>query len=509
MGIPSLEIPIRFKIGSVPAQLKTVGDAGKHAGDETAAGFTRAGKAVDGTTDSVGALMRVQAGLAGFKAAAGAISASFRETANSILASAKEFQALRKSMQEVATLKGQGNTGKFTLGEARKAQGFNLTPEEFRNFQAEFQNYAGSQIGGPEGKLTEAQGEDYAGRVAELMKGSGINPAVGAELAGSLLENTKGPQDVDKLMQRLGTTFQVLEKGRVPLSRALPQMSEIMGMGVPAEEAAQMFSIVSPASPGQEGIAVQAALRAIQEMKTKGTGEEFGVKKGMSQFDSVKAFAENINARKQKMVAGGMTDQKAEDELAALLAERGVAADVRERRGLVSGFGRQGVELGGFKRYGEIAAGTPLDFEAQRKKRYEDSEQGQQDKIDAAQAVEDAAMGERNVELLKQRQIAKVQLTKEGAFEKVPFSDRMAGMMPLTEPEKEQQINRRALSNLRGELGEKSGTVDALNSQTNQATNQQMKELLERIEKNTAAAVKAPPLTVPIAQPTGAPRGGS
>ena len=91
------------------------------------------------------------------------------------------------------------------------------------------------------------------------MKASGINPQIGAELAGALLEQKKGPQDVETLMKELSKTFTVLEKGRVPLAQALPQMTQIMGHGISAEEAAKMFSIVAPASPGQEGTAVEAA----------------------------------------------------------------------------------------------------------------------------------------------------------------------------------------------------------------------------------------------------------
>ena len=169
----------------------------------------------------------------------------------------------------------------------------------------------------------------------------------------ALLEQKKGPQDVDKLMTELSKTFTVLEKGRVPLAQALPQMTQIMGHGISAEEAAKMFSIVVPASPGAEGMAVEAALRAVEEMKAKGTGKEFGVKEGMTQYESVKAFAENINKRKQDLVAGGKTEQEATDIVNRKLAEAGVAADVRERRGLVAGFGRQGVELGGFERLRE------------------------------------------------------------------------------------------------------------------------------------------------------------
>ena len=193
---------------------------------------------------------------------------------------AKEFQGLRKAMQEAATLKGVANENQFTLEEAKKAQAFHLTPQEYRDFQAQFMNYAGAQIGTDEqggvaegAKLTEKQGERICGTVAELMKASGINPQIGAELAGALLEQKKGPQDVEKLMEELNKTFTVLEKGRVPMSQAFPQMTQIMGRGISAEEAAKMFSIVALASPGAEEMAVEAALAGDRRNESQGDGQ--------------------------------------------------------------------------------------------------------------------------------------------------------------------------------------------------------------------------------------------
>ena len=428
---PDLIIPLRIDASKAIGGLSA---AGTKAGDAVATGAGKAKKGLDGAEggadkfgSSLASLMKAQIGLGLIKQTAAAIGSAFNDTAKYVQEMAKEFQGLRKTMQEVATLKGVGNTNKFTVEEAKKAQSFHLSPQEFRDFQTEFQNYAGSQIGTDEktgqiaegAKLTTKQGEEYSGRVAELMKGSGIDPRIGAELAGSLLKNKKGAQDVDALIKELSTTFQVLEKGRVPLARALPQMSQIMGHGISAEEAAKMFSIMVPVSPGQEGIAIEAGLRAIEDMKAAGTGEDFGIKRGTSQYDSVKAFAENINKRKADLVASGKTQQEAEDELSATLKDRGVAADVRERRGLVAGFGRQGVELGGFERYERIARETPEDFEAVRKKRYEESPQARQDAVDNAQAVDKAEAGERGDALTKFRQIAETELTKGGAFKRL------------------------------------------------------------------------------------------
>ena len=340
------------------------------------------------STVAVQGMIAAYAGIGAAITAGRALLGVFKDLGDYVRRSAEEFAAFRQKMQETATLKGSAKLGQVHSGGSQESLGLQLDADRVSGLSGGVSELRRVADRRPPGQAYRAQGEDYAGRVAELMKSSGVAPAVGAELAGSLLENAKGPQNVDNLMKRLSKTFTVLEKGRVPLGRALPQMSRIMGHGISAEESAQLFSIASPVSPGEEGTAVEAALRAIEEMKSKGTGEEFGVKRGMGQFESVKAFAQNIDQRKKALIAGGKTEQEAQDELNALLEKKKVANDIRERRGLIGGFGRQGIELGGFERYGRIAAETPDDFESARKKRYEESDQGRQDRIAAASAVE-------------------------------------------------------------------------------------------------------------------------
>ncbi len=273
-----------------------------------------------------------------------------------------------------------------------------------------------------------------------------------------------------------------------------------MGMGVSAEDAAKMFSIVSPASPGQEGTAVQAGLRAIDDMKAEGTGEQFGVKRGMTQYESVKAFAENVNKRKQDLIDRGKTDQEATDEIAALLKEKGVADDVRERRGLVAGFGRQGVELGGFQRYEKIEQETPEDFEAQRRQCYERSDQGKADAVANREAVARAVEGEKEQDVKLELDRARAQVIESGDLKNPTMGNSLcgyaAGVLPGT-PELEQQLtNRQALANLTGraiELGLKprgdertaSGraelTTESLASQDR--INDDIRELLKAIKE--------------------------
>jgi hypothetical protein len=503
MADPALVIPLRIdgkdalkQLGAINAATANVGTGAKKAGADASAGMGNAAQGAKGYGTELAEIMKAQLALSSVTRVASAVRDSWDSTAKYVQNAAKEFQALRKTMQEVATLKGSANTNQFTLDEAKKAQSFHLNPEEYRDFQAQFQNYAGSQIGDQEGaKLNSKQGEDYAGRVAALMKGRGVNPAVGAELAGSLLENSKGPQDVDALMKRLSTTFQVLEKGRVPLGKALPEISQIMGMGVEAEDAAKMYSIVSPAAAGEEGTSVRAGLRAVNEMKAKGTGDEFGVKAGMSSMDSVRAFAGNLNDRKTAFMAGGDTEQMATDKVMKLLTEKGVASDSREQRGLIAGFGRQGVELGGFARYDKVAEGTAPTFEADSRKRYEDSPEGRADAIRNAKAVADAEMGERGDAIEKRRQIAEIELEKNKSFEQFGAGEVTRNLLPGSLDVNTQKINRQMLARGRAEAGQSYTPADETRAVYSQgATDAAMREILADIEKNTRkGGMSAPP----------------
>ena len=218
----------------------------------------------------------------------------------------------------------------------------------------------------------------------------------------------------------------------------------------------------------------------------------------MSQFDSIKAFAENINQRKAAMVAGGKTEQEAQDELTRLAGVPGRRERRTRRRGLIGGFGRQGVELGGFERYGRIARETPADFEASRKLRYEDSEQGRQDKIDAARAVADAEMGARQQEIKRRRDIAMVELTKAGGFEQFGGHQVATAILgPMTgENDRSVLANQQMLAKVRGQLGERSGIRDTAASLSSAATDSVMRGLLERIAKSgerTQELLEKPP----------------
>jgi hypothetical protein len=443
------------------------------------------------TSDSIGGAAKqfllftgMTAGLSAVKGMATSIVGEFNKTVQWLREAAGQFQGLRKTRVEVTTLRGEAPSTKSTVEEARKARAFGLTSEERPDFQAEFLNYAGSQVGGPEGKLTEAEGKAYRSRVAGMMEASGIAPSVGAGLGGSLLEHARAKQNVGNLMQRFGKVFQVLEKGRVPLTRALPQLSKIMGMGVSTEEADRMFAIALVAALDQEGVAGQANLRAIQGMKNKGTGEEFGVKRGMGQYESVKAFAENLKQRRKALVGQGKTEH-ARDELAAVLKQCEVIPDVREARGLFSGTMRQGVQLHGFERYKGFEAVTPADFEPQRRRNCETSNEGRASRIAVMKEVEQAEAGARNEPIKRRKDLAVAELLKNRTFESFGWEDVKGGVPNfLGGPNKRGiMIRHVTLACAHTELGKTSGIKDNAASLNNGPFEAMMRELVQRIEE--------------------------
>ncbi|MGP0065043.1 MAG: hypothetical protein ACLQGP_15780 [Isosphaeraceae bacterium] len=467
-----------------------------------------------GLGNEMAALYKAQMALHAGIGISRAIGRELEQTANWAKEVSKEFTSLRKSMQEVAALRGKENSNEFTVEEARKAQAAGLTPEERREFQGSFLNYAGSQVGGKDAaeqakqntKLTEAQGEEFGNRVAVIMKASGVDAKLGAELAGSMLEQAEGPQDVEKLMKDFSEGLEVSQKGPVPLKRAATDMSRIMSHGISFQEAAKMYAIVSPAARGEEVTSVEGALRGIQKMKNEGKGAQFGVKEGMSDYESVKAFATNINERQQKLMAGGLTEKQASDRVEKQLADAEVVADYREARGLVRGFGNQGVRLGGFERYDQIQAGTSATYEQDSVDLNRRSAAGKQNAREAAEAVARAERGSANVHLEELRQETRTQLTKEGRFEKPGWGEYAQSLIPATAPREEQQTNLEMIRSAREKLGQGVTATDRLNSMNNMSTNNQMKELLELIKQQNELMKKdaqraenqgRPPLAVP------------
>jgi hypothetical protein len=425
--VPDLVIPVRMDLDKALKGLTRLGEQGQETARKNKEGFQEAQSGVEGFHDRVSALLATQMSLAVLQRVGAAIGSEFKRAADYVRDLAKDFADLRQTMQQVAALKGQPNTNLFTIEEVKKGAAANLTPDEWRRFQENFQSYAGAQIEGPQAKLTAGQAEEYQQRVAAFMKARGVPSEQGAELAGALLEYATGPQDVEKLMGRFGAVYQTLEKARTPVPELLPQLARVMSHGVSAEQAAQMLATVAPAAPHEEGVAVEAAMRSILEMKQKGI-EDFGVKKGMTPMEAIKAFSMNINERRKALIAQGKTDQEAEDVLLGQLAEKKVAVDVREARGLVQGFGYQGIQLGGLERFRRYTEETPADFTARAVKEYEQTDAGKAAKRAADLAVARAERRAQYQGVVAEREAAKAELTRGGEGEAAGLECIIRGM---------------------------------------------------------------------------------
>ena len=227
-------------------------------------------------------------------------------------------------------------------------------------------------------------------------------------------------------MKELSTNFQVLEKGRVPLRHGLPQMSHIRGHGINAEDAEKTFSIVAPASRGQEDTVLEAELRAIEEMKAECTGKELGVEKGMGRCESTNAVKRNIYNRKLDLVAVGNTDEKATVEVAGLLKQKDVRA-LWGRCDQVLLLSRERVGRGGLTVLGAPRHNTREDFEAARKTRCQESDQGQRDVEMFAQAVNQGIQSAKARDIEPKLEKARSELIASGEIEQPGFGKIVRG----------------------------------------------------------------------------------
>ena len=139
-----------------------------------------------------------------------AISSEFKRAADYCKNLAMEFAELRQMMQQVAALKGQPNTNEFTVAEAREGESGSLMPQEWRQFQEQFQIYGGAYIEGEQNRFVEeregkdgkketvrpsSKAEEYQQNLAEFAKARGIPAAEIAQLGGALLQFSEGPQN--------------------------------------------------------------------------------------------------------------------------------------------------------------------------------------------------------------------------------------------------------------------------------------------------------------------------
>lgn len=510
--VPDLVIPVRFDMSKIPGQLSQVGAAGQAAGQKTAQGFKKAQESVDGMSGSILNLMRAQTALSVVKAAASAVANEFKQSQQAMEAMARQFIQLRQSMQQVATLKGVPVSTAFTLKEAQAAAKDMMTPEDRRAAQEAFLNEAGSMIGqGPGARLTQGQAEDFSSRMAVMMAASGFKAAPAMVLGGAMLQQKKpGPQNVDQLMREFMPTFAVAERGRVPLDKASQDIAELMSMGLTSEQAATMYSVVAPAAPGGEAAATVGAMRAIREMRQKGTAGEFGITDKMGPYEAAKAFGVSIAQRRQGLLAKGMGEQEAANALEKMLGQKQIAVDVREAKGLIGGVSRIGTELGGFKTFEDIARQTAPGFEASKRAEYAKSETGVWARTHAEMLAQEATTGAEGAEIVRRRELARTSLLAAGRIRQPTAADYLAGNIPFFgEGTEKAQVNREMLR----QASLEAGVVEPTAGVSSKVTDERMRTLLQIIATNTAQAAaqagRPPVLAVPAGLPANGARPGN
>lgn len=434
-SIPDLVIPVRFDVGKIPAQLAQVGAAGKKAGDETKRGMEGAQKGAQGFLADLGGMTSALTQFGGMaKQAMQAVGQEYQRASEYTHKMAEDFAVLRQLMQQVAALTGQPNTNRFTVQQVQAARAAKLLPQEWIKFQEQFQSYGGAYIEGAQSRFIDRgdvgasqQAEQYQQKIAEFAKARGIAPNEAAQLAGGLLQFSKGPQTVEDLTDRFGKVFKTLERAPTPVPELMPQMSRVMAMGASPEDAAQMIALMSEAMPHEEETGVRRALKAIEDQILEGKGAKLGVTEGMTPLEKVKAASAAI----QKRVKGG-------ESLGKIMKE--IAPMELERKGL-TGFITRGLSAaeggaGGFERVAGYMADTPKDFLEQENRKYERS--------DAGRAADRAARMAQTVAERGARQQAKLEMEEEA-------KETIAGSAELEKPRGILQLGLESAGQLMGQ----------------------------------------------------------
>jgi hypothetical protein len=522
--VPDLVIPVRFDMSKIPGQLQQVGAAGQAAAQKTAQGFKQAQQSVDGTSNSILGLMRAQMALGVVQSVAAGIANEFKKTQESLETMGKAFIDLRHRMQEIAVLSGQQGTTKFTVDQAQAAFQDAMKPQERVEAQSAFLNFAGAMIGqGPNARLTTKQGQEFASRAGVMMKAAGYKPAAAMQLAGAMLQQKQGPQNVDQLMKEFSVMFNIAQPGQVPLERAAPDIQELMGTGMTSAEATTSYSVIAGAAPGQERAAVEGAVKAIRQMRVKGTAAEFGVTRQMRPYEAMKAFGRNVTERKRAMMAKGATETEAENDLSVLLAQKEIAADMREAKGLISGAGRLGTELGGFATFEGFAAATPGNWEQKTREAYMASEEGQQAQTEAFEALGEAVEGAAEAPVQRARQEARGALLFQGKMRKPTYGQLVAGSLKnipgigaFFDDQGTVATNAEMLRRARIQAGADQPEGFDMLSLSSRVTDERMRDLLAQIDANTkhaaqtnAQMARPPVLAVPAGLPANGHRNGN
>jgi len=440
---------IQAEMGKAAAGVAKVGTEGEQSGQRLRKGMEEGGQGVAGLTGSIGTLVAAQVGLATIERAAAAMGSEFKRSADYVKSLAKDFSDLRQTMQQVAALRGEQNTDKFTLQQAQMATKASLTPEEWRGFQEQFQSYGGAYLEGDQSRFkdrevggkkvsAEKQAEEYQAKLAEFSKARGTQPTDIAELGGALLQFSKGPQEVGQLEDRLGKIFTTLERAPTPVPQLIPQMTRVMSQGGTPEEAAELIAIQSEANKGEEEVHTRAPLMQLSKLVREGKGAELGIDEKMSPLEMVKAASTKLAAE------SGGDKQKLEKRLDELgFNDRALVG--------MEGFVNRGVIAGGFTRVEGYQNEGPSDYVEQTLKKYEASDAGQAAKRAAERRLAQAERGARQQAVMAAREEAQTELVREGEPERATMGRALRGAVGwATGTTADEQIEgQRALENVR------------------------------------------------------------
>jgi hypothetical protein len=414
----------------VASAAKAAGEAGRKAGQDTAASMDAAKASAAGLGEAMAGLMTGSQVLGALTKAGALFTAAMTEAAEWTKRVAADFLATQQSMQGMAALTGKVNSDKFTTEQIQKAASVNLKPAEMTAFQDTFLSKASNYVGtGPSSKMSDAESSKFQASMAEYAKLHGVSMPEMADFAGSLLAQAKGPQT-----SQAGKVFATLEASSAKVGHLLPGMTRVMAQGFKPEEAAPILAQMPEIAPEEESTHLLRLVAEVRKLNLEGKAGAYGIKEGMSPAKQLETLIADLHAK-----SGGGKDAKGLDALIQGITKEDIAGNTL--RGLVN----QGPA--GIKQWQDLLKKTPddvvpVDIEKGRK-----SDAGRTLHAEAQLAAAEAGRGARFADVERLKKEAEAQLAKEGVFDKYhPVEDPARSVMSWFKGTsgRQQRINERA-----------------------------------------------------------------
>ncbi len=282
MDKPESIIPVRFAYKNAAQELKKVEQGGQQIADTTTNCFQSAFHTAKNLGSEMSDLIRPRLGPETANQIAGTSSDQFQQTLDYIKGVSTEFADLQRTVHQVAALKGRGQTSDLSLSEMQEVAAPGPRQEEWHSTQEKAQVRAGIHLDGSQGGLSQQQLQTYQQQIAKFAEDRGIVPAQAMAIGESLLRTSKGPQDVNQLLDRYGKVFQTLERATSPVTQILPQLNRAVSQGFSPEQAAQALAFLSEAVPGEEGPGGEHTLKDLTNAELQAKGPELGIQEGMT-----------------------------------------------------------------------------------------------------------------------------------------------------------------------------------------------------------------------------------